>query len=251
MNSNQNAFSIKAMEQIENTIAIMVARDGEKPTFENFIYELVDEGTFTMDDLDENTPSMCNLKRLLFTYAKAWSDAGLGPTNWEILYKKMQGSFESAYSYLAGLNNTKTNEVIVDEIIEEKEMNSLKPENKTLKYITSLFEEVDHELIRLFKGIGLLKIIICALIIAVLWVFASFLGEEYALYSILILVGLVAVVLYVVSVGDKADSKIGQVIYFILGLAGVGFSVFVIIALGWGIFDFLRDAFYWFVELFD
>ncbi len=234
MNSKPDEPFQKLVEVLKIKVSEMEQREGEKPTFEDYINEMIEDGVMSFD----------NLESQMRGHALAWSGAKLGRSNWKELYKRISNDFVNTDSVLATSKNT----------IEDYSIQDNRPEvkkSKSLKFIKTFFKEVDDEVINVFKNVGLLKILVAVLLLFVLWYFASLIGEESSFYSIVILISIVSAILYVAKFQDKSNTKIGQVVYFVLSILGLAFSLCVVIAIVWGVFDFLKDAFYWFLELFN
>lgn len=234
MNSKPNDPFQKLVEVLQIKVSAIEEREGEKPTFEDYIDEMIEDGIVSFD----------NLESQMRAHALAWSGAKLGRSNWKELYKRISNDFVNTDSVLATSKNT----------IEDYSIQEIRPEvkkSKSLKFIKSFFKEVDDEVVKVFKSVGLLKILVAVLLLFVLWYFSSLIGEESSFYSIVILISIVSAILYVAKFQDKSNTKIGQVVYFVLSILGLAFSLCAVIAIVWGVFDFLKDAFYWFLKLFN
>ncbi len=70
----------KLAESMRKRAAFMEKRDGKKPTFRDYIEDLVDNGSIEMHD---------NMREYLFSLAFVWNTARLGKTDWKSIYNDL------------------------------------------------------------------------------------------------------------------------------------------------------------------
>lgn len=233
MNSKQDDPFIKLAQEVILTVASMENRDGIKPTFEDYVDEMLDAGIISIN----------NLETEIRAHALAWSGAKLGVSNWKNTFNKIQKDIEDTNTIMK--NQIKSNHNCKED---DSKVKKLTISYKAIRFTQSLFKEIDNEVVKLFKHVGILKIVLIGVLILILWGLSSLIDQEYGFISVLILVCLVTLGLYILQLNE--NSKIRLVTMYILGIAGMLYCLAVIISLGWGIFDFLKDAFNWVVDLF-
>ncbi len=225
MDSNQGEPLKALTEQIKRKVSIMEIRDGKKPTFETYIYEMMEEGIISMD----------NLEMEIRAIALGWSGARLGTTNWKALYNQINEEFVTINNVISMKPSYK--EEIAEENSSEVNNVSKRKQNKVFEFIVELFREIDKEIIGLFKNFGILGITVFVLLVIFIWYLATVFDKE----SYFILAVILGLGLYVIQLGK--DSKLGKVISFI-GILGVFIvGIIMIYVIGEGIFDFLKDLF--------
>ncbi|MEZ4801132.1 MAG: hypothetical protein R2797_00050 [Gelidibacter sp.] len=238
MSANQDIAFKELVDKIKEQVSFIETRDGLRPTFEEYIEELIDNGEI----------SVLNLKNDLRAIALGWSGAQLGTTNWKKVYDKLIVETE-----MANINNNKIESTMNDlyQLVDKEESNlkisAHKKQNKFLSFIQHLFKELDNDVIRLFKTIGLFNIIIGTITMAVLWWIASYFEKESGFYSIMILIVIALTTIYFLQ--KENESKVKLTATMVISIVGIFISIAIVIALVWGIIDFLKDAFIWLAEL--
>lgn len=232
MNSKQENPFIKLAQEVKLKVDSMKLRDGTKPTFDDYIDEMLDVGIISIN----------NLEKEIRTHALAWSGAKLGVSNWKNTINKIQKNIEQSNTIMKSQITSNHNRKEDDSNVKKSTILY-----KAIRFTQSLFKEIDNEAVKLFKYVGILKIALIGVLILILWGLSSLIDQEYGFFSVLILVSLVALGLYIFQLNE--NSKIRRVTMYILGIAGMLYCLAVIISIGWGIFDFLKDAFNWFVDL--
>lgn len=112
-----NAPFNNMVQTVKERVANMEKRDGEKPTFEDYIEDLIDNGNVSIE----------NFRGHMRALALAWSGAKLGKTNWRKLYNTMFEDTQSILDRKANQNleeSVKTPQIeAIQEVSEQKVVN--------------------------------------------------------------------------------------------------------------------------------
>ncbi|MFB9055358.1 hypothetical protein ACFFU9_01270 [Mariniflexile ostreae] len=222
MISKQDEPFLILIDKLKRTVSSMELRDGRKPTFEDYIDEMLNNGGISINNLQEQ----------MRAHALAWSGAGLGKSDWKNLYKMMTVETVS----------TKLNDFINDNRpLKKYEKSPIK--SKTLEFFGSLGLEIDEEIIKVIKNVGIIKIILAVAGFFILRFLVSHFGSEddFITFYLYLGIGLILFLSWYMS-ELKDTSKILSVLkYGALILTTVVALVF-ILALMYGVLDLILDV---------
>ncbi|KIX20730.1 hypothetical protein SY27_12640 [Flavobacterium sp. 316] len=232
MNSEQEEPFLKLVEVIKVKISDMEEREGVKPTFEDYVNEMIEDGIISMD----------NLESQMRAHALAWSGAKLGRSDWKKIYNEINNNIEVVDKFTA---NSKV------EVNESKKTRNTALENKlglVDNFTASLFKRIDNELVRLIKSLGSFSILILLTTFYVtkylLIEYGSFFtyqdieSEIYTLYVILIIISS----LYLFATND--EMKI-NVLAFIRNFIIPNLMVYLVIV---GLIFAVSNLYNWVIE---
>jgi hypothetical protein len=157
MNSEKEKRFNNLVEGVKKKVSYMEALGGGKPTFESYIYQMLEEDIISFYSLEKNMKA----------HALLWEKAGLGMVDWKKIYNKINDEMEGTHKFLINLesNNEKKKEAVMKEEKSNGNEENSSPKNESKfnvidKYINSAFRIIDKEFIRLFKELGSFSILI-------------------------------------------------------------------------------------------
>jgi hypothetical protein len=235
----QEEIFLKLVEVTKIKVSEMEERDGKKPTFEDYVDEMIEEDVISMN----------NLESQMRAHALAWSGAKLGKSDWRNLFNEINNNIVNANSVL-----TTSKDTVKEKKIEEKKHKNIAFEKKLYlvdKFIVYLFGRIDNEFVRLIKNLGFLSISILVITFYVTrsllfeygghFIYSHFESEKYTLYSMLI----VATSLFVFATND--EMKI-DILRFIRNFIIPKLIVFLLVI---GLIFTFSNLYNWGVELFS
>lgn len=209
MDSNQGEPFKVLVEQIKRNVSIMEIRDGKMPTFETYIYEMIEEGTISMDNLEKDIRAI----------ALGWSGARLGATNWKFLYKQINEEFSSTYNAIFMDSKNMENDGKTEENKTTQKTFSI----RLLNIIREIFEIIDSEIIRLIKKLGTIPILI---LLVGLYVTRYLLIEyvssyiyrdiEDEMYDLYIVISIISIIYILFLDGKTKNNVLTFIKYFLL-----------------------------------
>lgn len=143
MNSEKNKVFLKVIEEVKMKVSSMGLRDGKKPSFEEYINEIIEDDKI----------SLINFEQHIRAHALAWNGAKLGSTNWKKLVSQIKRTGKLGYNDKKVLLNKNIDEA---NGIEKKLL-------KVERFVSSTFRKIDAELVRIVKRLGLLSILVLSL----------------------------------------------------------------------------------------
>lgn len=225
MNSEQDEPFKKLAEVVKIKVSAMEEREGIKPTFEDYIEEMIEEGVISVD----------NLEMHMRAHALAWSGARLGKSNWKELYNVMVVEISNAD------DNLNKDEIILTKGQDESTVKA----NKNLGLFTSLGLEVDEEIIKAIKNVGIIKLILGGVVFFLLRFLVSYFGSEDDVFKFYFYlgIGLLFFLSWYMS-GLKGNSKIYLTLKYGAFILGTVVSIVLVLGLLYGIVEVIIDAFY-------
>ncbi|MDB0600265.1 hypothetical protein PL373_03735 [Tenacibaculum maritimum] len=205
----------RLVSQVKQKVYSLEKKNGKKPTFEEYVESLIDEGTISTNRLREE----------LRVLALAWKGARFGNTNWKKLFNELQN--ESLY---ANKNFTK----------KDTQMKK----NKILIFIEGLGLELDEEIIKGIRSIGIVKLLVGISGFLLLRFLVSYFGSDDDVFTFYFYsaIGLILFLSWYIS-KLKDDSKMFSVFRSgILTLCTV-VSVILILAIFYGVIQNIIEAF--------
>ncbi|WP_159022265.1 hypothetical protein [Formosa sp. L2A11] len=229
---------LKLVELMKVRVSRMEKRNGVKPTFNDYVGEMLVEGVISSD----------NIYNQIEGHAMVWRGARLGETHHKRLISELD---RAAVFALRNKSKVKESGDNVEECkTEEKQVKIseddvvIKGGNKFFDFIQSLFKKIDDDIVELFQRVGLLYIAGIALMLFVILFLADLFGEEINYYVLLIFIS-IGVVFYIllkiqsVAPESKLSLVISYVFTFLIGVILISTTV-----LG-------RDLIIFFINVFD
>lgn len=211
----------RLVKELKDKVLLMESSDGRKPTFDEYIYVMMEEGKISFN----------NLEYQLRGQSLLWSGARLGKVDWKITYNKILNNINEINEFRE--KNIKAKDDIFEDEPNREESStettsSMKFKVRSSNFIQSLFKELDAEFIKLFQNIGSLIISGVVLIIFTIWRLAILFGEEYQFHNVLLGIGIISFIGYFTFFLDD-KSKLKQVLS-ILGITAAMLLIIMFIA---------------------
>ena len=134
-----NDVFLEMTEEVNLKVSPMQSRDGKKPSFEDYINEIIDDGSITLDNFEQH----------IRAHALAWNGAKLGKTNFKNIVVQIKSTGDLQYKE--------------EEFIRDSIKNAEGAKKKFLeftKFILFVFKNIDNEIIRLVRKLGVLSMLI-------------------------------------------------------------------------------------------
>ncbi|WP_282148625.1 hypothetical protein [Algibacter lectus] len=220
------------VEELKMTVSMMELRDGKQPDFKDYIYEILDKGAITTTDFEMK----------LKGYSLVWSGARLGKANWKEVYDEV----------MEEKPEVKVNRKTPESKSIENPYQSTAKSNQIIEFFTTLGQELDKEIIRVIKGVGIIKLLGLVAAFFIVKFLVNYFGseEDVTKFYLFLILGLgVLITMYASDVkeGTKIFSVIkhGTFLLSTLMVIGIGFAIL------YGFFEFVTGAYTWIVELFN
>ena len=208
--SNNEPFE-RLVSKVKQEVESLENRNGKKPTFEEYVDTLIDVGDI----------SLTKLKEELRVLALAWSGAGFGVSNWKALFSELQD---------------KSNSFNKESIKKEVKMN----DNKFLNFISGLGLELDEEIVKGIRSIGVFKLLLGVGGFLLLRFLISYFGSEESVFTFYFYssIGLILFLSWYVS-QLKENTKMFSLFKYILLIVATVISIVFILILLYGILEYI------------
>lgn len=218
---NDNEPFERLVDKVKQEVYSLEKKNGEKPTFEEYVETLIDEGAISTNRLREDIRAL----------ALAWRGAKLGDTYWKKLYNQIQN--ESV--------NTNKNFTKRDTQMEK---------NKILTFIEGLGLELDNEIVKGIRSIGVLKLLLGVIGFLLLRFLLSYFGSEDDVFTFYFFsaIGLIVFLSWYISELKESSKMLSIFRYGILIIVTV-VSLILAFALVYGVIQYLIEALKYIYEL--
>jgi len=223
LENNDNEPFVRLVDKIKQEVDSLEKSIGHKPTFSEYVESLIDVGAISTNKLKED----------LRVLALGWSGAKLGKSNWRNLYNELQNQ------------SLETDKKITKE-------DDKMEKNKILNFIEGLGIELDETIVKGIRNIGVLKLVIGISGFLLLRFLVSYFGSDDNVFTFYFYsaIGLVLFLSWYMS-ELKEGAKILSVLRFLGAILALVISLIVIVALLYGIIQYLIEAFEYLYQLFS
>ena len=218
---NDNQPFERLVDKVKQEVYSLEKKNGKKPTFDEYIEILIDEGGISPIRLREDMRAI----------ALAWNGAKFGSANWRKIYSDLQKETSNADKNLT------------------KEKTQMK-NNKFINFIEGLGLEIDNEIIKGIRSIGIIKILLGVGGFLLLRFLVSYFGSEDSVFTFYFYsaIGLVLFLSWYMS-ELKQGAKLLSILRYGGAILALVISLLIVVGLVYGIIQYLIQAFEYLYQL--